>query len=96
MLVFNVTFHCKPGMRDAFLDAIRSEGIVDAARAEPGNLQYDYFIPVDPGDDVMLIEKYRDAAAVGEHVRQTHTAKLVELKEAYVSDMVLEQYEKES
>lgn len=96
MLVFNVTFRCKPGMRDAFLDAIRSEGIVDAARAEPGNLQYDYFIPVDPGDDVLLIEKYRDAAAVGEHVRQTHTAKLVELKEAYVDDMVLEQYEKES
>ena len=93
MLVFNVTFRCKPGMRDAFLDAIRSEGIVDAARAEPGNLQYDYFVPVDPSDDVLLIEKYRDAAAVGEHVRQTHTAKLVELKEAFVEDMLLEQYE---
>ncbi len=96
MLVFNVTFHCREGMRGAFLDAIRSEGIVAGARAEPGNLQYDWFLPVDPGDDVLLIEKYRDAAAVAEHVRQAHTAKLVKLKEAYVSDMVFEQYESKS
>jgi quinol monooxygenase YgiN len=48
---------------------------------------------VDHADELFLVEKYRDAGAVAEHVRQTHTAKLVELKERYVSDMVLEQYE---
>ena len=45
MLVFNVTFKCKNGMREAFLDAVLSEGIDSAARSEPGNLQYDWYIP---------------------------------------------------
>ena len=27
MLVFNVTFRCKPGMRDQFLEKIQTEGI---------------------------------------------------------------------
>ena len=93
MLVFNVTFRCRPGMRDAFWNAIRAEGIDAAARAEAGNLQYDWFIAADSDSDLLLIEKYRDADAVAEHVRQAHTAKLVALKETYVADMILEKYE---
>ena len=93
MLVFNVTFRCRPGLRDAFLEAVRAEGIMDASRAEAGNMQYDWFLPADGGDKVLLIEKYRDADAVAAHVRQAHTARLVALKEEYVADMVLEKYE---
>ena len=93
MLVFNVTFKCRPGMREEFLNAILSEGIDAAARREAGNLQYDYFLPVGSESDLFLVEKYRDGAAIAEHVKQAHTAKLVELKEKYVEDMVLEQYE---
>lgn len=93
MLVFNVTFRCRPGMRDEFLEKIRAEGIQDASRAEAGNLQYDYFIPVDQSDDLFLVEKYRDEEAVAAHVRQAHVARLVELKEQYVTDLILEKYE---
>ena len=93
MLVFNVTFRCRPGMRDEFLERIRAEGIQAASRAEAGNLQYDYFIPVDRSDDLFLVEKYRDEDAVAAHVRQAHVARLVELKEQYVTDLILEKYE---
>lgn len=93
MLVFNVTFRCKPGMRDEFLRRIRAEGIDGAARAEAGNRAYDFYIPADGGDELFLVEKYADADAVAAHVRQAHTARLVELKEAYVRDLVLEKYE---
>ena len=93
MLVYNVTFRCRPGMRDTFLEKILSEGIDAAARAEEGNLKYDYYVPVGSGDELLLIEKYRDADAVAAHVRQKHTARLVELKEAYVRDMTLEKFE---
>lgn len=93
MLVFNVTFKCRPGMRDVFLNKIMTEGIDVAARAEEGNITYDYYIPADNSDNLFLVEKYRDAEAVGEHVRQAHTARLVELKTAYVTDMVIEKFE---
>ena len=95
MLVFNVIFRCRPGMRETFLEKIRAEGIDAASRAEEGNLQYDYFLPIDNGDDLLLIEKYRDADAVAAHVRQAHVARLVELKETYVSDLILEKFETE-
>ena len=93
MLVFNVTFKCKPGMRDVFLNAIRSEGIASGARREPGNLMYDWYVSAENDTDLLLIEKYQDGDAVAEHVRQAHTGRLVELKEEYVEDMILEQYE---
>jgi quinol monooxygenase YgiN len=95
VLVFNVTFKCKPGMRDEFLEKIRTEGIDAASRAEEGNLMYAYYLPLDGSDDLLLIEKYRDADAVAAHVRQAHVARLVELKTEYVSDLILEKYETE-
>lgn len=94
MLVFNVTFKCKDGMREAFLDAVLSERIDSAARSEPGNLQYDWFISAGNCTDLLLIEKYQDEEAVAGHVRQPHTARLVELREAYVKEMILEKYER--
>ena len=39
MLVFNVTFKCKPGMREAFLKKLMDEGIYAACRGEEGNLK---------------------------------------------------------
>ena len=93
MLVFNVIFRCRPGQREAFLNAIVTEGIDTAARAEDGNLAYDFYTSADHGDELLLIEKYRDADAVAAHVRQPHTARLVELKETYVSEMSLEKYD---
>ena len=93
MLVFNVTFHCGHGMRERFLEKIVEEGIVAGARAEAGNCRYDFYRSVDRDCDLLLIEQYRDADALAEHIRQAHTAKLVALKEAYVTDMRIERYE---
>ena len=93
MLLFHVTFRCRSGARDEFLEKIRTEGIDAAARAEAGNLRYDWYIPVDNDSDLFLIEAYRDGDAVAEHVRQAHTARLAELKEAYAADVILEKFE---
>lgn len=49
MIVLNVTYRCKPGMRDEFLQKIQAEGIDAASRAEAGNLKYDYYVPAPAG-----------------------------------------------
>ncbi len=95
MLVFNVTFKCKSGMREKFLESIRAEGIDAASRAEAGNLAYDFYLSVGNGDDLFLVEKYKDDGAVMAHVKQPHVAKLVELRNEYVADVVMEKYEAE-
>ena len=93
MLTFNVTFKCRPEMREEYLEMILTEGIDAAARAEAGNLGYDFYLPVDSADDLLLIEKYTDDEAVRTHVTQPHTAKLTELNKQYVTAVVMEKFE---
>ena len=92
MIVLNVTYKCKPQMRDEFLEMIISEGIDVECRAEEGNLKYDYFIPTDDSDDLLLVEKWRDAEALAIHSKQPHFAKLGEIKKDYVNDTIIEKF----
>ena len=93
MIVLNVTYKCRPEMREMFLEAIMAEGIDAACRAEEGNIKYDYYRPADGSDDLLLVEKWRDADALAEHGKQPHFARLGELKPEFVEDTVIEKYE---
>lgn len=92
MIVLNVTYKCKPELREAFLERIRKEGIDAASRAEAGNLKYDYYIPYGASDDLLLIEKWADEDALKAHAETPHYARLKELKPAYVTDTLVERF----
>ena len=93
MIVLNVTYKCKPDMREEFLEAIMTEGIDIASRNEAGNIKYDYYFPADGSSDLLLVEKWKDAEALAEHGRQAHFARLKEIKAEYVLDTVIEKFE---
>lgn len=92
MIVLNVTYKCRPELREAFLERIRKEGIDAASRAEAGNLKYDYYIPFAASDDLLLIEKWADEDALKAHAETPHYARLKELKPAYVTDTLVERF----
>ncbi len=93
MIVLNVTYKCKPDLREEFLEMIMAEGIDAACRAEEGNEKYDYYIPVDDSDDLLLVEKWRDAEALAKHGKQPHYARLGEIKKEFVNDTMIEKFE---
>ena len=93
MIILNVTYKCKPGMREKFVEAIKAEGIDAASRAEAGNFKYDYYMSVDNSDELLLVEKWQDAEALAEHGKQPHFARLGALKPEFVLDTVIERYE---
>ena len=93
MIVFNVMYKCKPGKRDAFLQRIKDEGIDVACRADRGNICYDYFIPADGSDNLLLLEKWEDARTLDEHVAQSHIARLRAFKPEYVMDTESDRFE---
>ena len=93
MIVLNVTYKCKPGMREAFLERIQAEGIDAASRAEAGNLQYDYFLPFDDNGDLLLVEKWKDADALSAHGKLPHFAKLGTFKAQYVAETLIDRFE---
>ena len=93
MIVLNVTYKCKPDMRGDFLEAIYTEGIDIACRAEGGNIKYDYYTPLDGSDDLLLVEKWRDKDALAVHGKQSHFARLGELKSEFVTETIIEKFE---
>ena len=97
MEVVVVTYHCKEGKRDAFLEAIQKEGLDAASRAEAGNRRYAYYRTADEAaaDDLLLLETWVDEAAVKSHGEAAHYKRLGELKAEFVNETVLERYHKD-
>ena len=93
MIALNVTYQCKPGKRDEFLEKILAEGIDTASRAEAGNFRYVFYLPADGSDELLLVEKWTDAGALSEHLKKPHLVRLGELKSEYVIDAAIEKYE---
>ncbi len=92
MIILNVTYKCKPGMREKFLEAIVAEGIDVACRAEAGNIKYDYYRAVNDSDELLLVEKWLDAEVLAVHGKQTHFARLGEIKSEFVENTIIEKY----
>ena len=94
MEILNVTYKCKAGMREKFLETIKAEGLDEASRSEAGNIKYGfYFAEADP-DELFLFEKWRDEEAVKSHNTEPHFKRFGELKAKYVNETVLERYSK--
>ncbi len=93
MIVLNVTYKCKPGKRNAFLEAVKNEGIDSASRAEEGNIKYSYYLSLENDDELLLLEKWKDSNAVSEHGEKAHFKRLGDLKAEYVLDTVIDKYE---
>ena len=94
MIVLNVIYKCRPELREEFFETILREGIDVACRLEKGNLKYDYYLPLDGGEnELLLLEKWRGADALALHFRQPHYRRLMQLKERYVTETVVERFE---
>ncbi len=92
--ILNVTYKCKEGMREEFLETILAEGLDEASRAEAGNIKYDFYLAFDDPDELFLFEKWRDEEAVKSHNAEPHFKRFGELKAEYVLETVLERYSK--
>lgn len=86
MLILNVTYTMKPGMRDTFLNEVQAQGIQAAVRREEGCLQYDYYLPVEDSNTLLLVERWRDRAAQQAHLTTPHMAALGKIKADCVTD----------
>lgn len=86
MLLLNVTYTMKPGMRDTFLKAVQAQGILDAVRREDGCLRYAYYLPAEEADTLLLVECWRDRAAQQAHLTTPHMTALGKIKAECVVD----------
>ena len=93
MYTIYVKFTCLPDKREAFVERLKEEGILSAVRAEDGCHCYDYYFSEADKNELLLIEKWESKQHQQIHIEQPHMARLREIKNDYITDTVLGEFE---
>lgn len=91
-IVVNLYYHGTNGSARRFAEEMESSGIADAIRAEEGNERYQYFLPLDDAETVLLIDAWSDQAAIDAHHASPMMTELAKLREKYDLHMDAERY----
>ena len=92
MITVNIYYSGENGSARAFAEEMVRSGTVAAIRAEDGNLRYAYFFPMDDAETVLLIDQWRDQAAIDAHHASPMMGKIAALREKYDLHMKAERY----
>ena len=76
----------------AFAEEMTASGTVDLVRAEPGNLRYEYYQSLDDPETILLIDSWKDQAAIDAHHASPMMATIAKLREKYDLHMTVERF----
>ena len=76
----------------AFAEEMTASGTVDLIRAEPGNIRYEYYQSLDDPETILLIDSWKDQAAIDAHHASAMMATIAELREKYDLHMTVERF----
>lgn len=91
-ITINIYYSGTNGSARKFAEEMVSSGIVDAIRAESGNLRYEYFFPMNDDETVLLIDSWTNQAAIDAHHASSMMTRIAELREKYDLHMKVERY----
>ena len=92
MITVNLYYTGSNGSARAFAEEMTGSGIAAAIRAEEGNQRYEYFFPRDDPETVLLIDQWRDQAALDAHHASPMMAQIAALREKYDLHMKVERF----
>ena len=95
MITIHLYYTGKNGAARAFAEEMLRSGTAAAIRAEDGNLGYAYFIPMDDPETVLLIDQWRDQAAIDAHHASPMMGQIAALREKYDLHMRVERFQSE-
>ena len=87
-----VNLRYKGASARAFAEEMTASGTVDLIRAEPGNLRYEYYQSLDDPETILLIDSWKDQAAIDAHHASPMMATIAELREKYDLHMTVERF----
>ena len=92
MITVNIRYTGVGGAARAFAEEMTASGTVAAIRAEAGNLRYEYYLPMDDPETVLLIDSWTDQRAIDAHHASPMMAAIAALREKYDLHMAVERY----
>lgn len=91
-LTVNLYYTGKDGAARKFAEEMVATGVVARVRAEEGNLRYEYFFPMEDPETVLLIDKWRDQAALDIHHKSPMMQEIAALRDKYKLRLRVERY----
>ncbi|MDK7050064.1 putative quinol monooxygenase [Aerococcus sanguinicola] len=91
-LVINIIYSGQGDNAKKFAQEMLDRGVVDRIRQQPGNLRYDYFIPLEDPESLLLIDTWTDQAALDAHHKSPMMAEIAELRAKYKLRMKVDRY----
>ena len=92
MITVNIRYKGRDGSAKAFAEEMTASGTVAAIRAEPGNIRYEYYLPMEDPETVLLIDAWTDQAAIDAHHATPMMGRIAALREKYDLHMAVERY----
>ena len=92
MITIHIFYSGSNGSARKFAEEMLSAGIVGEIRAEPGNLRYEYFLPLEDPETVLLIDSWANQAALDLHHHSPMMGKIIALREKYDLHMKVERF----
>lgn len=91
-LTVNIYYTGTNGSARKFAQEMQSSGLVDKIRSEKGNLRYEYFLPTDDPETVLLIDVWQDEQALDFHHKSPMMKEIAALRDKYRLKMRVYKY----
>lgn len=94
-ITVNLYYTGRNGSARRFAEEMTESGIVELVRAEDGNERYEYFLPMDDPETVLLIDRWRDQAALDAHHKSDIMKQIAALRDKHGLRLRVERYSDE-
>lgn len=91
-ITVNIYYTGNHGSARKFAEEMLTSGTVDAIRAKEGNLRYEYFLPMDGSETILLIDSWENQEALDQHHHSPMMETIIKLREKYDLHMKVERY----
>lgn len=81
-----VTYKIKMGMREKFIEEVKSSGIFEKIKNDDGFIRYEYYLCEADPNKLLLIEEWKSEEHQQSHMCTNHMNKYKLIKEKYVND----------
>lgn len=91
-ITIHVFYHSKNGNAVQFAKEMISSGLVEQIRRESGNISYDYFLPIDDSETVLLIDSWEDQSSLDRHHKSSLMKQISLLRDKYDLHMEVKRF----
>ena len=92
VLTVNIYYKGKDGAAITFAKEMVESGIVAEIRSKEGNLRYDYFLPLEDKETILLIDQWANQEALDLHHQSATMQKILDLRQKHDLIMEVERY----